>query len=88
MLTQTDNIVKFLDALWHVVLWKNALGSYSAAIIRRDEYCSEDGPDTPVFECDESRITDGVTPTKALLALEKKFLARGDCCPNHDHEDF
>jgi len=76
MLTEADNIVKFLDADWHVILWKNALGTYSAALIRREEYNSADDPDTEQFECDESRITDGTTPTQALLALEKKFLAR------------
>ncbi|HIJ71700.1 MAG TPA: hypothetical protein HPP87_10110 [Planctomycetes bacterium] len=84
MLTEADNIVKFLDADWHVVLWKNALGTYSAALIRREEYNSPGGPNTPVFECNESRITDGNTPTEALKSLEKKFLTRGDRCTNQD----
>ena len=82
-LTPADNIMRYLDTGWYVVLWRNPIGSYSAACVDRDEFWAirnsnlhpgELADGQPLFHVDEDRITDDFTPTKALIRLADKRL--------------
>ena len=70
-LTKADDIIRFLDTGFYVMLRKNALGTYSAGLVN----CSlmdESG----IFEGEEHEITDADTPTKALYELSRKIINR------------
>ena len=71
-MNKTDNIIRFLDSGFYCVVWRNPLGSYSAALVRREEFHEDDN--TPLFDVDEKRITDDFTPSKALARLADKPL--------------
>jgi hypothetical protein len=77
---KADSIIRFLDALWIVVIWKNQLGSYSAALVKREDFLN-DGNES-IFETNENRITDDSTPTKALERLAEKPL--GNIIDNYE----
>lgn len=71
MLTKADDIIRFLDTGFYVLLRKNALGTYSAGLVD----CSLMDEDNN-FEGIEHEITDADTPTKALYELSQKILNR------------
>ena len=71
-LNKVDNIIRFLDSLYIVVVWKNELGSYSSALVKREDFPAE-GPDS-LFDVDEDHFTDDMTPSKSLIRLADKPL--------------
>ena len=72
-LNTTDNIIRFLDSEYIVVLFKNELGMYSAAMGSGHDFnITDDG----ALECPEAQITDAETPSKAIVSLCEKFLDR------------
>lgn len=73
-LTEADNIIRWLDSGWYMVMWANPMGSYSAALVKRDEICNGKEGDEPIIDVSENRITDDFTPTKALIRLAQKPL--------------
>lgn len=74
MLTKADDIIRFLDTGFYVMLWKNELGTYTAGLVNRNELNIAD--EDELFECEEHQITDADTPSKALYELSKKILSR------------
>lgn len=73
MLTKADDIIRFLDTGFYVMLWKNELGTYTAGLVIRNELnITEDA----LFNCEEHQITDADTPSKALYELSQKVLSR------------
>ncbi len=68
---KTDNIIRFLDSEYIAVLFRNELGSYTAAMGKGDDFDWDDG-----LKCPESQMTDADTPSRALEALCTKFLNR------------
>ena len=74
MLTKADDIIRFLDTGFYVMLWKNELGTYSAALVNRNELNILD--EDTLFDCEEHQITDADTPSKALYELSRKVLSR------------
>jgi len=71
MLTKADDIIRFLDTGYYVMLRKNALGTYSAGLVN----CSDLGEDG-MFEGEEYEITDAPTPSEALYLLADKLIKR------------
>ena len=74
MLTKADDIIRFLDTGFYVMLFKNELGTYSAALVNRNELNIVD--EDALFDCEEHQITDANTPTEALYKLSQKVLSR------------
>jgi len=73
---KADSIIRFLDSNWIVLLWRNQLGSYSAALAKWEDFNIADGDF--IFKANENRITDDSTPTKALARLADKPLGNID----------
>ena len=74
MLTKADDIIRFLDTGFNVMLFKNRLGTYSARLLVKSD---EDEAEYNVVDCDEHTITDANTPSKALYELSQKILKNG-----------
>lgn len=72
MLTKADDIIRFLDTGFNVMLFKNKLGTYSAALLVKMD--DEGLEDSLLIDCEEQYITDADTPTKALFELSQKIL--------------
>lgn len=72
MLTEADDIIRFLDTGFSVILFKNRLGTYSAELLVKT------GDFVPEEELDfkGSFVTDANTPTKALFELSQKIINR------------
>lgn len=68
-----DNIIRFLDAGFYVVMWRNQHGSYSGALVLRNEFRVM-ADNEPLFDVGEKCITNDMTPTKTLARLADKPL--------------
>lgn len=71
---KADSIIRFLDSGWMVVMWRNQMGSYSAALVKREDFQNITDDEEYIFDVGENRITDDFTPTKVLARLADKPL--------------
>jgi len=71
-INKADNIIRYLDSGFYCVVWRNLLGSYSAALVKREDFSLDDSEH--LFNVDEKRITDDLTPSKVLARLADKPL--------------
>jgi hypothetical protein len=65
-----DESKKLLDAGWHVMLFRNPLGSYTA-------FARPAGDGRDIDEAPEDWIVDDFEPSKALHAITEKVLKIG-----------
>ena len=68
-----NDIKRWLDNGWYVLMWGNDIGLYSAALVRREDITNKP-PNEGAFDIEESRIADDFEPTKALARLAEKPL--------------
>lgn len=62
---RADDCQKILDNGHAVVVFKNDMGSYTAAVLGAERFSIEDLP--------ESSIADGCTPAQAIYQVAEKF---------------